>query len=122
MCSGRGDGQLRPPGFPIRKSPDQRLVADSPGLIAGSYVLHRLLMPRHPPCALHSLSHTPPTQPRPTATTTTQAATTTHRNQTDDAHHAHTTTPDTQTPHTQARHTQTCLCQRAQPACVSDAF
>jgi hypothetical protein len=33
------------------------LVANSPGLIAGSYVLHRLLMPRHPPCALHSLSH-----------------------------------------------------------------
>ena len=23
-------------------------------------------MPRHPPCALHSLSHTPPTQPTPT--------------------------------------------------------
>jgi hypothetical protein len=22
-------------------------------------------MPRHPPCALHSLSHTPPTQPQP---------------------------------------------------------
>ena len=79
-------------------------------------------MPRHPPCALHSLSHTPPTQPRPTATTTTQAATTTHRNQTDDAHHTHTTTPHTQTTHTQARHTQTCLCQRAQPTCVSDAF
>jgi hypothetical protein len=32
------------------------LVANSPGLIAGSNVLHRLLMPRHPPCALHSLS------------------------------------------------------------------
>jgi hypothetical protein len=31
------------------------LVANSPGLIAGSNVLHRLLMPRHPPCALHSL-------------------------------------------------------------------
>jgi hypothetical protein len=68
------------------------------------------------------LSHTPPTQPRPTATTTTQAATTTHRNQTDDAHHTHTTTPHTQTTHTQARNTQTCLCQRAQPTCVSDAL
>ena len=32
------------------------MVANSPGLIAGSNVLHRLLMPRHPPCALHSLS------------------------------------------------------------------
>ena len=29
-------------GFPIRKSPDQSLVADSPKLIAGSNVLHRL--------------------------------------------------------------------------------
>ena len=32
------------------------MVANSPGLIAGSNVLHPLLMPRHPPCALHSLS------------------------------------------------------------------
>src|SRR5215471_10752347 len=45
-------------GFPIRKSPDRRLVADSPGLIAGSYVLHRLLVPRHPPCALNNLATT----------------------------------------------------------------
>ena len=58
MCSGRGDEQLRSTGFPIRKSPDQSLVADSPGLIAGSYVLHRLLVPRHPPCALNNLATT----------------------------------------------------------------
>src|SRR6266700_5351565 len=58
MCSGRGDGPLRPPGFPIRKSPDLTLVADSPGLIAGSYVLLRLLVPRHPPCALINLATT----------------------------------------------------------------
>ena len=32
------------------------MVANSPGLIAGSYVLHRLLVPRHPPIALSSLS------------------------------------------------------------------
>jgi hypothetical protein len=32
------------------------LVANSPGLIAGSNVLHRLLVPRHPPIALSSLS------------------------------------------------------------------
>ena len=44
-------------GFPIRKSPDQSLVADSPGLIAGSHVLHRLLVPRHPPCALKNLAN-----------------------------------------------------------------
>ncbi len=58
MCSDRGDGPLRPPGFPIRKSPDLSLVADSPGLIAGSYVLLRLLVPRHSPCALINLATT----------------------------------------------------------------
>ena len=56
MCSDRGDGQLRPTGFPIRKSSDHSLVADSPRLIAGSNVLHRLLVPRHPPCALINLT------------------------------------------------------------------
>jgi hypothetical protein len=45
-------------GFPIRKSPDRCLVADSPGLIAGSYVLLRLLVPRHSPCALINLATT----------------------------------------------------------------
>jgi hypothetical protein len=44
------------PGYPIRKPPDQSLVADSPRHIAGSHVLHRLLMPRHPPCALKNLN------------------------------------------------------------------
>ena len=39
-------------GFPIRKSRDQRLVSTYPGLIAAAHVLHRLLAPRHPPCAL----------------------------------------------------------------------
>jgi hypothetical protein len=58
MCSGRGNEPLRSLGFPIRKSPDQCLVTDSPGLIAGSYVLHRLLVPRHPPCALINLATT----------------------------------------------------------------
>ena len=43
-------------GFPIRTPPDHSSVANSPGIFAGSYVLHRLLMPRHPPCALCSLS------------------------------------------------------------------
>ena len=39
-------------GFPIRKSWPQRPVIDSTRLIADSHVLHRLLLPRHPPCAL----------------------------------------------------------------------
>ena len=56
MCSGAGNLTLLQLGFPIRTSPDHSSVANSPGLIAGSYVLHRLLVPRHPPCALSSLS------------------------------------------------------------------
>jgi len=47
------------PGFPIRKSSNHSSVANSSRLIAGSYVLHRLLMPRHPPCALTNLHRTP---------------------------------------------------------------
>ena len=43
-------------GFPIRRSPDRSSFTSSPGLIAGYNVLHRLLMPRHPPTALSSLS------------------------------------------------------------------
>src|SRR5262249_45540689 len=45
-------------GCPIRKSSDHSLVADSPRLIAGSYVLLRLLVPRHSPCALINLATT----------------------------------------------------------------
>lgn len=49
-------------GSPIRTPSDQSLVINSPRLIADSYVLLRLLMPRHSPCALknlttHKLSH-----------------------------------------------------------------
>ena len=47
--------RLCAPGFPIRTSSDHRVLARSPRLFAGSYVLHRLLLPRHPPCALSSL-------------------------------------------------------------------
>ncbi len=42
-------------GFPIRTSRDQRLVSTYSGLIAAAHVLHRLLAPRHPPCALSLL-------------------------------------------------------------------
>ena len=52
MDSVQGTRALPRVGFPIRKSPDQRLFSVSPGLIAAVHVLHRLLMPRHPPCAL----------------------------------------------------------------------
>src|SRR3954452_19216842 len=56
MCSGVGDWTYLQPGFPIRKSSNHSSVASSPRLIAGSYVLHRLLVPRHPPCALKNLT------------------------------------------------------------------
>src|SRR5918911_1115339 len=50
--SGESTRALPRVGFPIRRSRDQRLVSTSPGLIAAAHVLHRLLAPRHPPCAL----------------------------------------------------------------------
>jgi hypothetical protein len=43
-------------GFPIRRSPDQGLLNDSPELIAAGRVLHRLPAPRHPPYALSNLT------------------------------------------------------------------
>jgi hypothetical protein len=46
------------PGFPIRTPSDQRSVDSSPRTIAASHVLHRLLVPRHPPCALDNLTNT----------------------------------------------------------------
>ena len=45
-------------GFPIRRSSDRSSFTSSPRLIAGYYVLHRLLVPRHPPIALSSLLFT----------------------------------------------------------------
>jgi hypothetical protein len=70
-------------GFPIRTPSDHSSVDNSPRTIAVSHVLHRLLMPRHPPCALnylttnttqnkmlastmqHSTHHHTPTHPQP---------------------------------------------------------
>ncbi len=45
-------------GFPHSDIPGSTLVCSSPRLIAAYHVLHRLLTPRHPPCALSSLIHT----------------------------------------------------------------
>ena len=56
MCSGRDDQTLLWPGFPIRTSAGRRLFSASPRLIAAVHVLHRLLVPRHPPCALSILT------------------------------------------------------------------
>lgn len=41
-------------GFPIRTSPDQSFIDSSPKLMAVLRLLHRLLMPRHPPKALYN--------------------------------------------------------------------
>ncbi len=55
MYSGKDSGGLLPLGFPIRRSPGQCFFQ-----LTEAYrrlrVLHRLLMPRHPPAALSSLT------------------------------------------------------------------
>lgn len=52
-------------GFPIRTPSDHSSFTNSPRLIADYRVLHRLLMPRHPPCALeHSPPHTGTHKPK----------------------------------------------------------
>src|SRR3954467_2826290 len=56
MCSGAGHTTRLVRGSPTRRSSDQRSVDSSPRLFAASYVLHRLLVPRHPPCALINLA------------------------------------------------------------------
>jgi hypothetical protein len=52
MYSACGNAALPALGFPIRESTDHRLFSVSPWLIAAVHALHRLLVPRHPPCAL----------------------------------------------------------------------
>src|SRR5204863_10108679 len=56
MYSAQDDAALPAPGFPIRRSTGQRLFSASPWLIAAVHVLLRLLVPRHPPCALTILT------------------------------------------------------------------
>ena len=46
-------------GFPHSEIPGSMLMCSSPRLIAACHVLHRLLMPRHSPCALISLTYRP---------------------------------------------------------------
>ena len=43
-------------GFPHSEISGSMLMCSSPKLFAACHVLHRLLMPRHPPCALSSLT------------------------------------------------------------------
>jgi len=46
----------KPAGFPHSEISGSRVVCTSPKLIAAYHVLHRLHAPRHPPCALSSLT------------------------------------------------------------------
>ena len=55
MYSARSD-QLKLAGFPHSEISGSRVVCTSPKLIAAYHVLHRLHAPRHPPCALSSLT------------------------------------------------------------------
>src|ERR1700759_5744964 len=56
MCSTQDDAALPAPGLPIRESAGHWPFSASPRLIAAVHVLHRLLVPRHPPCALTILT------------------------------------------------------------------
>jgi hypothetical protein len=56
MYSVLGNAALPALGFPIRRSAGQRLFSASPRLFAAVHVLLRLLVPRHPPCALSILT------------------------------------------------------------------
>src|SRR5436305_7564404 len=56
MCSAGDNAALPALGFPIRESTGQRLFSASPWLIAAVHALLRLLVPRHPPCALTILT------------------------------------------------------------------
>src|SRR5512145_2638638 len=50
---------MTPAGFPHSDIPGSTHVCCSPRLIAAYHVLLRLLVPRHPPCALSSLTGHP---------------------------------------------------------------
>src|SRR5215510_5481122 len=47
---------MTPAGFPHSEIPGSKPVCGSPRLIAAYHVLRRLLVPRHPPCALSNLA------------------------------------------------------------------
>ena len=79
------------PGFPIRTSSDQRFIDNSPRLNAALHVLHRLSMPRHPPCALNN-EHTTNTQKPPQKAATKACRRELHKTQKNRNHTNHTPT------------------------------
>ena len=62
QCTFRGSS---PRGFPHSEISGSMDICSSPKLIAACRVLHRLLMPRHSPCALSSLTLSPRTHVPP---------------------------------------------------------
>jgi hypothetical protein len=123
--SGAGNWTRLQLGFPIRTSPDQRSVANSPGHFAGSHVLHRLSMPRHPPCALTNLPHQTLNTPQQTHTNTMRFEEDTPRtwhnntqehktiktnNQQNQSHYTHHTPPPPTQPPQQDSHARTSKC------------
>ena len=83
------------PGFPIRTSSDQRFIDNSPRLNAALHVLHRLSMPRHPPCALNN-EHTTNTQQPPQKAATKACRRELHKTQKNRNHTNHTPTTNNQ--------------------------
>ena len=56
LCIQRDIPGFCPGGFPHSEISGSTPVCGSPKLIAACHVLHRLFLPRHPPCALSSLT------------------------------------------------------------------
>ena len=56
LCIHRAVVRFCRTGFPHSVIPGSMPACGSPRLIAAYHVLHRLLLPRHPPCALSSLT------------------------------------------------------------------
>ena len=56
MDSPEGCPDITRDGFPHSETPGSKFVCNYPRLIAAYRVLHRLLVPRHPPCALSNLN------------------------------------------------------------------
>ena len=50
---------VRPAGFPHSDISGSSDICSSPKLFAAYHVFHRLLVPRHPPCALSSITNFP---------------------------------------------------------------
>ena len=55
LASGKDDGRIKATRLPHSEISGSKRICRSPKLIAAYHVLHRLLAPRHPLCALKSL-------------------------------------------------------------------